>query len=462
MSADERTLQVVGAVPRLASHERTAIDPTLAGLFGRAGRYRLIRKLGEGGMAEAFAAEVVGVDGFARTVAIKRTLPIHAADPDYERAFTNEAKIAARISHPNVVQVVDLDRDADGRLFMAMEFVDGCDLDRLCDGPRLPWPVVVHVIASVLRGLTAAHELRSDNGRLLLVVHRDVSPHNVFLSKDGAVKLGDWGIAKRAAITSVAAVGTKEGTIKGKFGYMSPEHARGEPLDGRADLYAVGVVLWQMLTGQPFLPGGTTEEMMAWILHRPVPRPSSVAPDVPADLEAVAMTLLERDRDDRFHDARAAITAIEACEAAQVGAVDLLARLVRARVAGERATSDTITVAPRAALAGPASRHRGRSRARRALPLALGLLVVAGGVAAAISLGGNDDAPSAASIAPAAAIDAGTTIPVDASPIDAPLVDAPALPVDAGDDAATPSRRRPSGGGSGSAEVRSYDLGGGD
>jgi len=459
------------------SHERTVIDSAAAGPLGVAGRYRLIRKLGQGGMAEAFAAEAVGVDGFVRTVALKRTLPEYGSDEGFARAFINEAKIAARLSHPNVVQVIDLDRDSAGRLFLVMEFVDGCDLDRLLEsGARLPWPVIVYVIACVLRGLTAAHELTSDNGRPLVVVHRDVSPHNVFISFAGAVKLGDWGIAKRSAVTSSIAQGTREGVVKGKLAYMAPEQARGQALDGRADLYAVGVMLWEMLTGRPFMSPGTQDEQLAWILYKPIVSPSTVAADVPADLERVAMMLLERDPDHRYPSAREAIAALESCAAAEVGASDALADLVAARSSGNSAARTQRAAAPARGRRPRAGRGR-----LRAVTAAAAIAVLAVAVMAGVALGrrgaqsphpSSSSAPSAP--AAAIAIDAGAVVAPPAVPAltDAtlpPSIDA-APPIDAAPtrdagpavDAAPASHRRPAAGkGSGSSGVESYNLGGG-
>lgn len=271
-------------------------------------------------MAEAFEAQAVGAHGFTRVVAVKRPLP--GSSKEMLEGFLSEARLVARITHPNVIQTVDLDIDADQRPFMVMEYVDGCNLSELlAKVPRPSFSVSIYVVASILRGLGAAHDLKSENGRSLEIVHRDISPQNVFLSRDGMVKVGDWGIAKEMGVTARIEGGTEPGYVKGKLAYMAPEQLSGARLDRRADLYAVGLVLWEMLTG-------CTSEQRAELCRRGIERPSAVKQDVPADLERVVMTLLERDLDHRYEDAREAIANIEACTDARVDACDELADLV--------------------------------------------------------------------------------------------------------------------------------------
>ena len=291
-------------------------------------RYQLGAKLGTGGMADVFAGQSVGAEGFARPVAIKRVLPGFSERPEFAAMFVDEARLASRLDHPNIVSVLDFDRDPEGRLFLVMELVDGMDLDALAKSGVLPIGVVVFVLGEVLRGLGYAHRAG--------VVHRDVSPHNALLSWDGAVKVSDFGIAK-AREASTGGGGSE--VLKGKPGYMSPEQANSEVLDGRSDLFAVGVVLWEMLAGQRLFQG-TMREVLAQVMFRAISPPSAVRPGVPPDLEAVAMRLLERDLGRRFATAEDAIEALAACVDAPRDGRGELARTLTARFpieAGARA-----------------------------------------------------------------------------------------------------------------------------
>jgi serine/threonine protein kinase len=282
---------------------------------GNAGKYRLERRLGGGGMAEVFAGSAVGAEGFSRRVAIKRVLPGFSDDAAFARMFVAEAQISAQLVHPNIVSVLDFDRDDGGRLFLVMELVDGPNLDNLLATGRLPLPVVIFAIAEILRGLGFAHDLPI-TGDLRGVVHRDVSPHNVLLSWDGAVKVADFGIAKARAASEASA----SAFIKGKPAYMSPEQANGQRLDGRSDLFAVGVVLWEMLVGQRLFAAEDTRATLAAVLFGKIPRPRSRRPDVPRDLDRVTMKLLERDLPARYATAEAAITDLMNCaEAPRAG-----------------------------------------------------------------------------------------------------------------------------------------------
>ena len=275
---------------------------------GTSGKYRLERRLGAGGMAEVFAGSAVGAEGFSRRVAIKRVLPGFSDDAAFARMFVAEAQLSAQLVHPNIVSVLDFDRDGDGRLFLVMELVDGVSLDALLATGLVPLPVVIFVIAEVLRGLGFAHDLPI-TGDLRGVVHRDVSPHNVLVSWEGAVKVSDFGIAKaRAASEASASV-----FIKGKPAYMSPEQANGQALDGRSDLFAVGVVLWEMLVGRRLFAAEDTRATLAAVLFGKIPRPRSRRPDVPRDLERVTMKLLERELPARYASAEAAIADLMSC-----------------------------------------------------------------------------------------------------------------------------------------------------
>jgi hypothetical protein len=311
---------------------------------GHAGsRYQLGVRLGTGGMAEVFAATMVGAEGFARRVAIKRVLPGLSQVPAFAAMFVSEARIASRLSHPNIVSVLDLSRDLDGRLFLVMEYVDGKDLASLLESGPIPPSLAIFIAVEMLRGLGYAHDLADPADGTRGVVHRDVSPQNLLLSFEGAVKVSDFGLAKaREASQSV-----RSDTVRGKPSYMAPEQIEAEPLDGRADLYAVGVMLWEMLAHRPLF-AGTTREIMGQVMFRDILAPSSVRAGVPPDLEAVAMTLLARDREGRYPTAEAAIAALLACgEAPRDGRGELVQALAERfpDVAGARAAR-TAALAP--------------------------------------------------------------------------------------------------------------------
>ncbi|MCL4228652.1 MAG: serine/threonine protein kinase [Myxococcales bacterium] len=284
-------------------------DATQVGGGLRLGKYMLDAPLGAGGMAEVFRAHTLGAEGFSRPVAIKRVLPDASKNPAFSEMFISEAKLSSRLQHPNIVNVLDFDRDHEGRLYLVMELVEGRDLDALIDSGRLPFSALVYVLVEVLRGLGYAHDLPVTADGVRGLVHRDVSPHNVLLSWAGAVKVSDFGIAKARAATAASA----SVTIKGKPAYMSPEQINGSPLDGRSDLFAVGVMMWQMLTGQYLFAAGTTSETLARVLFAPVPSPRSVAPDVPPDLEAVTMRLLAKEPGQRYASAEDAIDELLRC-----------------------------------------------------------------------------------------------------------------------------------------------------
>jgi len=281
-------------------------------------------------MAEVFLGSTVGAEGFSRRVAIKRVLPGFSENPAFAKMFVDEARISSRLVHPNIVSVVDFDRDPEGRLYLVMELVEGRDLDALASTGPLPIPVVIFVIAEVLRGLGHAHDLPVVEDRLLEgsqtirsmkgIVHRDVSPHNVLLSWEGAVKVSDFGIAKARS----ASQATASEFIKGKPAYMSPEQANGEQLDGRSDLFAVGVMMWELLVGRRLFVGGDTRTTLAAVLFGQIPRPRSLRSDVPKDVEKVVMKLLEREQPARYTTAEAAIRDLLDCAAAPRDGRELL------------------------------------------------------------------------------------------------------------------------------------------
>lgn len=290
----------------------TPIGPSEATHVGgvRLGKYVLDAPLGAGGMAEVFRGHTLGAEGFQRAVAIKRILPDASKNPAFSTMFIGEAKLSSRMQHPNIVSVLDFDRDHEGRLYLVMELVEGRDLDALIESGRLPFSTLIYVIVEVLRGLGYAHDLPAGADGVRGLVHRDVSPHNVLLGWAGSVKVSDFGIAKARAATAASA----SVTIKGKPAYMSPEQINGSPLDGRSDLFAVGVMMWQMLTGQHLFASGTTHETLARVLFAPVPSPRSVMPDVPPDLEAVTLRLLAKEPAHRYAAAEDAIDELLRCQ----------------------------------------------------------------------------------------------------------------------------------------------------
>jgi serine/threonine-protein kinase len=264
------------------------------------GKYVVRRKLAEGGMAEIYLCAARGPEGFRKEVALKRIRPALAGDEGFVRMFIAEAQVAARLSHPNLVQIFDFDRDGE-TFYLAMELVRGVSLWELKrrakeKGSPLPPALAASLCAEVARGLHHAHGLQS-GGAPLGLVHRDVSPHNILLSFDGAVKLTDFGIAKAGQGL------TAPGMLKGKFAYMSPEQARGESVDARTDVFALGIVLWELLTGGRLFEGESDLAVLKAVQSRHIPPPARLNPDVPAALDAATLRALERDPQARFQTA---------------------------------------------------------------------------------------------------------------------------------------------------------------
>ncbi|MBC7974475.1 MAG: serine/threonine protein kinase, partial [Myxococcales bacterium] len=294
-----RELREASAAQEASTSQRTA---------QAASRYQLGAQIGTGGMAEVYAGTMIGAEGFVRQVAIKRVRSSLAEIPAFARMFIAEAQIASRLAHPNIVSVLDFTRDPEDRLFLVMEHIDGKDLASVLATGPVPTSLAIFIVIEMLRALDYAHDLPHAEGGTRGVIHRDVSPQNLLLSYEGAVKVSDFGLAK----VRVASDGVRSETVRGKPSYMAPEQMAGQLLDGRADLYAVGVMLWEMLAQQP-LYVGTTPEIMAQALFKDLPRPSSARRGVPADVEAIAMRLLARDPDHRPASAELAIEALLQC-----------------------------------------------------------------------------------------------------------------------------------------------------
>jgi serine/threonine protein kinase len=256
------------------------------------GKYVVRRKLAEGGMAEIYLAAVLGPEGFEKDVVIKRVRPGLANDPGFVRMFIAEARVASRLNHPNLVHIFDFDKHED-TYYLAMEYVRGhslWELRRRCQerGVAIPPMLVAQIAMEVARGLAFAHRL-TENGRSLGLVHRDVTPHNVLLSFDGTVKLTDFGIAKAGTRA------TASGVLKGKFAYMAPEQARGDPVDARTDVFALGVTSWELLTGARLFEGDGDVAVLRAVQESLIAPPARLNPEVPLALDAVVMRALERD-----------------------------------------------------------------------------------------------------------------------------------------------------------------------
>ena len=277
-------------------------DTTVSSGGASLGKYRLIAELGHGGMAEVFLAVVRGPAGFNKLMVIKQIRPQLAEDPEFLGMFLDEARLAARLSHPNVVQTNEVGHEA-GRYFIAMEYLEGQPLNRVLHrfqrNGGFPLGLHLRVISEVLAGLHHAHEITDYDGTPLGVVHRDVTPHNIFLTYDGQVKVVDFGIAKAMNSSSE----TRTGVLKGKVAYMAPEQARGERVDRRADLFSVGILLWEAVTGKRLWKGVPDIAILQRLLNGDIPTPRSVNPDVPEVLEAIVLKCLATDRDGRYDTA---------------------------------------------------------------------------------------------------------------------------------------------------------------
>lgn len=278
----------------------------------RIGKYEVVTQLSVGGMAELFLGFTSGPGGFRKYVVIKRVLPDARDNAQFERMFLDEARITAAFNHPNIAQVFDLGREEDG-LYLAMEFIAGQNLNQITGAclrrqEQLSLGFTLSVARDVCMALHYAHIYTAPSGAPSPVIHRDVAQKNIMVTYDGVVKLLDFGIAK--AKDSLER--TNVGTVKGTTGYMSPEQVRGEALDGRSDLFSVGVMLHELITGARLFAGKNERDEMMKILEAPVPWPSHVAPHVPEEVSKVVMRALERSREKRFATGRDMARAIEA------------------------------------------------------------------------------------------------------------------------------------------------------
>lgn len=313
----------------------------------RFGKYQLLEKIATGGMAEVYRARAFGTAGFEKILVIKKVLPQMAEDKEFVEMFIDEARIAVQMQHVNLVQVFDLG-EVDGQYFMAMEYVHGLDLSRLLTRARnigsFPVPLALFVVTEALKGLQFAHSREDENGQPLTIVHCDISPQNLLISYAGEVKVHDFGIARAAFQAD-----TKHRVVRGKYAYMSPEQVEGKTLDGRSDLFSLGIVLYETLTGRRLFKAKNRDETLARVRRAEVPSPRSYRPEISEDLEGFILKVLARDVDDRFQ------TAAEM--------VDALTRLMIRE--GHRATNNDLAAYLKEVIDSAAAAARGEVRVSR-------------------------------------------------------------------------------------------------
>jgi len=266
-------------------------------------QYKMVRLLAEGGMGQVYEATQFGAEGFEKTVAIKTILESYSTNPEFVRLFIGEAKLVADLVHENIVQVYHLDRFGP-IYYIAMEFVEGINLEQFIQthqarGMALPIELCAFIISRVCRGLEYAHNKRGRDGMLLGIVHRDVSPKNVMLNSEGVVKLTDFGIAKARAVME-----QEEGEVlMGKVEYMSPEQAQYLETDRRSDIFSLGIVMFELLTGHHIFETDDLYETLNNVKRKHIPRPREFRPEIPEDLEKIVMKALQRDLAGRYQTA---------------------------------------------------------------------------------------------------------------------------------------------------------------
>ncbi|MGB5268733.1 MAG: serine/threonine-protein kinase, partial [Polyangiales bacterium] len=410
------------------------IPPELA-TPGRIGRYELRFELASGGMGSVYLARLDGTAGFEKLVALKRIHPHLAKEADCIEMFLDEAKIASRITHPNVCSVFDFGQ-ADGEYYIAMEYLVGEPLARLFTqvakipeqrrSPLLPLRMA-RIIADACEGLHAAHELKDASGDLLNVVHRDVSPRNLFITYDGAVQLVDFGVASARERLHK----TSTGDVKGTIAYMAPEQLKAGSIDRRIDIWALGAALWEALAVKRLFKRDTTANTMFALLYEEIDPPSKYRPQVPRELDEIALKALARDPNGRWQSAREmgqALRRFLSRHEELIGPAELsqwmselfpqgearknqlmeLARMRRAPVLSIPVADEfDMTQAPTHAGTAPLARRGGRSRTM-VFALVAGLVAIGGTVAAALYSGHSreNDEPSAAVIAEASPVKA--------------------------------------------------------
>jgi len=276
------------------------------------GRYELLMPIAAGGMAMVWAARLKGTRGFQKIVAVKTMLPKLSEDDQFEKMFLDEATLASKVRHPNAVEILDLG-EQDGVLFLIMEWIDGIPLNQIMKVAKrnggVPTTVATRIVMQACAGLHAAHELTDNKGRHLGLVHRDISPQNILVTFDGVAKVVDFGVAKATALGEST---TQAGQLKGKVGYMAPEQVRGEAIDRRSDVFAMGIVLYALTTGKhPFRRESEGATLFSITSAEPVISPRKLIPNYPLPLEAVVLKALEKDRDKRYASALELLKALD-------------------------------------------------------------------------------------------------------------------------------------------------------
>ena len=286
----------------IASASERASEEQDAAIIGeRFGKYLIVGEIAIGGMAEVFLGVHRGPEGFQKAVVIKRVLPAYSGNPSFVHMFVDEARIAARLEHPNIVRTYEFG-EAEGQYFTAMEYLPGEDLARVLDKlvfarQQMPLHFAAGIVANVCAGLHFAHQLTDTSGRPMSLIHRDVNPANVIVTYSGEVKLIDFGVAKTTTSE------TQTGTIKGKVAYMSPEQLLARGVDQRSDVFSTGVVLWELLTGRPLFLRDSEAATMYAIMNDPMRVPSRLRPEIPRELDAICMRALARTPADRYDTA---------------------------------------------------------------------------------------------------------------------------------------------------------------
>jgi TonB family protein len=288
------------AQPAAPAHEPAPASPSVGTLFGQ---YELMEVISTGGMAEVFKARMKGVEGFQKIVAIKRILPHLTENDEFVTMFIDEAKLAAQLQHPNIIHIYDLGK-IERSYYIAMEYIDGKDLRSLLrlleeKGQRLPLGLALYIASRLAAALDYAHRKRDFQGRAMALVHRDVSPQNVLISLDGDIKLCDFGIAKAASKASH----TRAGALKGKLQYMSPEQAWGKDLDHRSDIFSLGVVMYEMVTGKKAFSGDSELSILEQVRSPKLQAPRQIDPSVPPEVERIILRAIESNRETRYQTA---------------------------------------------------------------------------------------------------------------------------------------------------------------
>jgi serine/threonine protein kinase len=267
-------------------------------------KFEIQEMIAKGGMAEVYRAKTVGVSGFEKEVCVKKILPHLTEDESFVSMFINEAKLAATLTYANIVSVHDLCVSASGEYFIVMEYVHGKDLSDVIRaaqlaGREVPPEIAIFVLRELCKGLYYAHTKTDSSGAPLGIIHRDISPHNVLVSHMGEVKITDFGIAKASSIANKTAIGI----LKGKYGYMSPEQARGQPLDHRSDVFNAGIVLYEVLVGERCFAGSSDFSTLNLMRNAVVTPPTKINAKLSRDLEAIVLKALAADRNERYRDA---------------------------------------------------------------------------------------------------------------------------------------------------------------